>query len=572
MRKKEFFRLTPFKMQVLQSFPFIDADFDALTNYELLCKVVEYLNITVDNVNLLNDDFKTLYDYVHDYFDNLDVQEEINNKLDDMAESGELAEIIAQYLSLAGVLAYDTVSDMKLADNLINGSIAKTLGYHTLNDGGGATYKIRTITNDDVVDEKFIIELADDTLIAELIVTNTTNILNLGAKANDNTFDNSTIINYILNKETYYNKVIIPNGIFYTTNPIIFEKSSSILKCDGIIKYTGNDSAIKIKTNKNVLDIYRIESNAKAITIENTDATIYDNNIKVNKIYSNSYNLYLHGVKPIYQINYECMETNTNSATPQKENVYMYIESSISSSFINEINFINCNFNTLNNAYAIKAVNESSTSEMQYNVRGGSMENTTGVYSEGKVTVVSFDYVRLHEFHNRTFLKIKGAVGRYNFSNCIPFHNTFIDWSEADESYGRIYCNSGYTDNVTGYTHVGECVFSNRCVLPQHIHTKYKTITADTTIDNVYTYGLTNVFEISTQGNTRTLTLDGRVYSGACINEVRMFVYGQGGSCVIKNQNDETMATLPYGRYLLLFGGTYSNPTLEYIIPDKRNT
>ena len=34
-------------MQVLQSFPFIDEDFDAITNYELLCKVVEYLNKTV---------------------------------------------------------------------------------------------------------------------------------------------------------------------------------------------------------------------------------------------------------------------------------------------------------------------------------------------------------------------------------------------------------------------------------------------------------------------------------------------------------------------------------------------
>ena len=119
MKEKKYIKLTPFKMQVLQSFPFIDADFDALTNYELLCKVVEYLNITIDNVNLLNDDFKVLYDYVHDYFKNLDVQEEINNKLDDMAESGELTDIIAQYLGLAGVLAFDTVSDMKNATNLV---------------------------------------------------------------------------------------------------------------------------------------------------------------------------------------------------------------------------------------------------------------------------------------------------------------------------------------------------------------------------------------------------------------------------------------------------------------------
>lgn len=168
--KKNFIKLTPFKMQVLQSFPFIDADFDALTNYELLCKVVEYLNITIDNINTLDDDFKTLYNYVHDYFDNLDVQEEINNKLDDMAESGELAEIIAQYLEVASVLGFDTLSDLENAENLINGSITRTLGKLTYNDGKGCYYKIRTILNTDVIDGDNIIAITNDnTLVGEKI-------------------------------------------------------------------------------------------------------------------------------------------------------------------------------------------------------------------------------------------------------------------------------------------------------------------------------------------------------------------------------------------------------------------
>ena len=95
---RKFIRLTPFKMQVIQSFPFIDADFDALTNYELLCKVVDYLNTTVDNVNLLSDDFTTLYNYVHNYFNNLYVQEEINTKLDEMASDGTLTNLIKGYV------------------------------------------------------------------------------------------------------------------------------------------------------------------------------------------------------------------------------------------------------------------------------------------------------------------------------------------------------------------------------------------------------------------------------------------------------------------------------------------
>ena len=41
--------------------------------------------------------FTQLHDYVYNYFDNLDVQEEINNKLDEMVEDGTLEQLIANY-------------------------------------------------------------------------------------------------------------------------------------------------------------------------------------------------------------------------------------------------------------------------------------------------------------------------------------------------------------------------------------------------------------------------------------------------------------------------------------------
>ena len=76
--------LAPFKLCVLQNFPFIEADFDAVTNYQLLCKVVEYLNKVIANSNTQNynisqleQNFITLYNYVKDYFDNLDVQKKL---------------------------------------------------------------------------------------------------------------------------------------------------------------------------------------------------------------------------------------------------------------------------------------------------------------------------------------------------------------------------------------------------------------------------------------------------------------------------------------------------------------
>ena len=96
--------ITPFKRCVLTNFPFIEADFDAVTNYQLLCKVVEKLNEIIantdkqnSNIELLENNFGTLYNYVKNYFDNLDVQEEINTKLDNMAADGSLDVLIKPF-------------------------------------------------------------------------------------------------------------------------------------------------------------------------------------------------------------------------------------------------------------------------------------------------------------------------------------------------------------------------------------------------------------------------------------------------------------------------------------------
>lgn len=79
---------------------------DSLSYYELLCKVVDYINnlikdnkTTIDNIEALSTAYGQLQDYVNNYFDSLDVQTEINNKLDEMAVSGELGDIFERYLT-----------------------------------------------------------------------------------------------------------------------------------------------------------------------------------------------------------------------------------------------------------------------------------------------------------------------------------------------------------------------------------------------------------------------------------------------------------------------------------------
>ena len=76
---------------------------DSLSYYEQLAKLVAKLNEAIDSINEIGsgfDELKTLYtelkNYVDHYFDNLDVQSEINNKLDTMAANGTLDKIINQ--------------------------------------------------------------------------------------------------------------------------------------------------------------------------------------------------------------------------------------------------------------------------------------------------------------------------------------------------------------------------------------------------------------------------------------------------------------------------------------------
>jgi hypothetical protein len=99
-----FKKLHPFKWFILQNYPFLEDSIDVLTNYQLFCKLGEEINKNRDSINEIGENetevvtaFNNLYDYVHDYFENLDVQEEINNKLDEMADDGTLYQIIRTY-------------------------------------------------------------------------------------------------------------------------------------------------------------------------------------------------------------------------------------------------------------------------------------------------------------------------------------------------------------------------------------------------------------------------------------------------------------------------------------------
>lgn len=98
--RHSFTELTPFRYWCTKILPLTYED--SLSYYELLSKVVDYLNKAMEDVDNLNTDMTALYkaygeleDYVNNYFHNLDFQEEVNARLDEMAETGELDTVIS---------------------------------------------------------------------------------------------------------------------------------------------------------------------------------------------------------------------------------------------------------------------------------------------------------------------------------------------------------------------------------------------------------------------------------------------------------------------------------------------
>ena len=94
--------LKPFRYWCQKVLPLVYDD--SLSYYEVLCKVVDYLNKTMEDVGTLHDDvvalhtaYEQLQSYVNNYFSTLDVQEEINNKLDTMASDGTLDALLLPY-------------------------------------------------------------------------------------------------------------------------------------------------------------------------------------------------------------------------------------------------------------------------------------------------------------------------------------------------------------------------------------------------------------------------------------------------------------------------------------------
>lgn len=244
---------------------------ESMSYYETLCGLLYYLkNVIIPTVNNNAEavaELQVLYEqlrsYVENYFTNLDVQEEINNKLDEMVEDGTLQNVLMNYTSIQKV--YNTHQEMMEDENLIKNMKIKTLGYYSINDGGGANYYITDTEIENKYQEQkgnLFITLINDTFVKPE---------QLGAYG-DNTHDDyiplNTLLNYGFDIELNTNKKYLFSNTLVINKPIYLNGNNATLH------YNGNATAISVTSSGDLHVSDRGIIKNLIINAENSDKVI----------------------------------------------------------------------------------------------------------------------------------------------------------------------------------------------------------------------------------------------------------------------------------------------------------
>lgn len=113
------------------------------------------------------------------------------------------------------IRTFNSVEEMKASNTLKAGALAKTQGFYTTGDGGGADYVITNDIGEDGADEAIIITLKNG-LYAKLLVKDYINVKWLGAKGDGKTDDYIAIQKAIDN----YSYIVLPAGHYRVNQDI----------------------------------------------------------------------------------------------------------------------------------------------------------------------------------------------------------------------------------------------------------------------------------------------------------------------------------------------------------------
>lgn len=187
------------------------------------------------------------------------------------------------------IRTFNSVEEMKASNTLKAGALAKTIGFYTAGDGGGADYVIVDDIGEDEADEANIITLQKG-LYAKLLIRDYVNVKMFGAYG-DGEHDDTQIIQKALDFS-------VKNG--YTTN---FTKDTYLIT-DTLVINNGNGYFKGIEGRGATLQYSNIE-NKPAISIQHGSGDIKEKNI-YNLIFvgsETSTGIEIKGAGGIYPIN-----------------------------------------------------------------------------------------------------------------------------------------------------------------------------------------------------------------------------------------------------------------------------
>lgn len=366
---------------------------------------------------------------------------------------------------------FNNVNEMINTDTLKVGDICVTHGYYEAGDGGGATYKITTINDTNIVDNKanFDIFTTDDSgLVAELILDNYITIEQFGAKGDgvtDDILSFNSAINICKGKivncnssSKYYitDSIIIDGTVGFKFNNCTFIpiyttaiKFNSMVNCINIDQFSvdgTNGNAIEINgdclgSSIDQITVKETEGKPKAISFSNfnitfnnadnilfkkiiLDASITGNlsGIVVNNNSSDTNNITIESLLT-YNIN------NVITTSPDTTNINLNISNITSKSTLNNSLFLllyGSPIITINNIFI-----------QGYN-------NIFNCYGSGTYDILISNFT----CYNDTTCKILDSIstnGIVSFNGKLRFYNTNIlkdSMIWVSRNYGTIYINT----------------------------------------------------------------------------------------------------------------------------------
>lgn len=577
---------------------------ESMSYYECLCGLLNYLKNTIiptvnnnaEAVAELQNLFTKLQEYVNNYFDNLDVQDEINNKLDQMVEDGTLKNILLNYTSTFKV--YNTTIDMiNDYNNLTNNMNIITLGYFNMFDGGSCMFKIENENNDELS-----IKL-ENNLYAKYVINNEINTLQYGIK-NDGLTDVSTKLETLINYCIKNNINIVFNaGTYYIANKIInndYENQNFNLTID-----FNNANIIVDNINESFLELHYLNN----LSIKNL---VISSNFESNSGYSNVVALHLYWINKIDINNIKLNNMNSLIQTDYIEDLNTnFLNNTLT---INNIECIDCPllgyFNNLNNSYINDIVMKKG--DKNINVREVFYIRTNVVnFYANNLNINNVERYLLHCNRKQTDGNYSPAIGikpsnNINITNVnISFDDNsnytyLLHFDSDDESVYAHNIKITNTDGLVGVTDKAKIknIRLNKIYLTgsKNIKALYDLnnntyninnlicddISINQKIDNNSITGLINNFEIKNNkynntyninnkaalflfvNNTNSLLIDNLIFNDNNVNTLNQFIQISNSSCEAVVRNMRINASNININYVLIGSGTGNSKLILY--------